>query len=346
MEALSEATSIQTILLFGLLKVVLVVAVLMPMISYSVMAERRISAAIQDRIGPNRVGPFGLLQPIADGLKSFLKEDFTPNHVRKVYFWLAPAIAMIPPFLTIAIIPFGSTLGGQNMVIANLNVGILFTFSVVSLGVYGIVLAGYASNSKYPFLGGIRASAQMISYEIAMGMSVVPLFMLVGDLNLGAVIDYQSNGAWLIFKQPLAFVIFLVAAFAETNRLPFDLPESETELVSGYHTEYSSMKFALFFIGEYAAMISVSALMVTLFLGGWTLPFMGLDSPATTIFGGLVHIGIFIAKLGLFMGLFIWVRWMLPRFRYDQLMDLGWKRFLPLALLNIVITASWLWFTH
>ena len=163
------------------------------------------------------------------------------------------------------------------MVIANLNVGILFTFSVVSLGVYGIVLAGYASNSKYPFLGGIRASAQMISYEIAMGMSVVPLFMLVGDLNLGAVIDYQSNGAWLIFKQPLAFVIFLVAAFAETNRLPFDLPESETELVSGYHTEYSSMKFALFFIGEYAAMISVSALMVTLFLGGWTLPFMGLD---------------------------------------------------------------------
>ena len=346
MEALSEATSIQTILLFGLLKVVLVVAVLMPMISYSVMAERRISAAIQDRIGPNRVGPFGLLQPIADGIKSLLKEDFTPNHVRKAYFWLAPAVAMIPPFLTIAIIPFGSTLGGQNMVIANLNVGILFTFSVVSLGVYGIVLAGYASNSKYPFLGGIRASAQMISYEIAMGMSVVPLFMLVGDLNLGAVIDYQANGAWLIFKQPLAFVIFLVAAFAETNRLPFDLPESETELVSGYHTEYSSMKFALFFIGEYAAMISVSALMVTLFLGGWTLPFMGLDSPATTIFGGLVHIEIFIAKLGLFMVLFIWVRWMLPRFRYDQLMDLGWKRFLPLALLNIVITASWLWFTH
>ncbi len=346
MEALSELSSIQSIILFGLIKVVLVVAVLMPMISYSVMAERRISAAIQDRIGPNRVGPFGLLQPIADGLKFLLKEDFTPNHVRKAYFWLAPAVSMIPPFLTIAVIPFGSTLGAQNMVIANLNVGILFTFSIVSLGVYGIVLAGYASNSKYPFFGGIRASAQMISYEIAMGMSVVPLFMLVGDLNLGKVIEYQASGAWLIFKQPLAFVIFLVAAFAETNRLPFDMPESETELVSGFHTEYSSMKFALFFLGEYAAMISVSALMVTLFLGGWTLPFWGLNTPATTIFGGLVHIGIFLGKLTLFMGLFIWVRWMLPRFRYDQLMDLGWRRFLPLALLNIVITACLLFFTR
>lgn len=346
MEALSELSPIQSIILFGLLKVVMVVAVLMPMISYSVMAERRISAAIQDRIGPNRVGPFGLLQPIADGIKFLLKEDFTPNHVRKAYFWLAPAVSMIPPFLTIAVIPFGSTLGAQNMVIANLNVGILFTFSVVSLGVYGIVLAGYASNSKYPFFGGIRASAQMISYEIAMGMSVVPLFMLVGDLNLGKVIEYQASGAWLLFKQPLAFVIFLVAAFAETNRLPFDMPESETELVSGFHTEYSSMKFALFFLGEYAAMISVSALMVTLFLGGWTLPFWGLDTPATTILGGLIHIGIFVGKLTLFMGLFIWVRWMLPRFRYDQLMDLGWRRFLPLALLNIVITAGYLFFTR
>ena len=346
MEALSEATSIQSAFLFGLLKVVVMMAAVLPMIAYSVMAERRISAAIQDRIGPNRVGPWGLLQPLADGLKFLLKEDFTPDHVRKAYFWLAPAVTMVPPFMTIAVIPFGSTLGAQNMVIANLNIGILFTFGIVSLSVYGIVLAGYASNSKYPFLGGIRASAQMISYEIAMGMSVVPLFMLVGDLNLGQVIAYQASGAWLIFKQPLAFVIFLVAAFAETNRLPFDLPEAETELVSGYHTEYSSMKFALFFLGEYAAMISVSALMVTLFLGGWTLPFFGLNEPATTILGGLLHIGIFVGKLALFMILFIWVRWMLPRFRYDQLMDLGWKRFLPLALLNIVITACVLWATH
>jgi NADH-quinone oxidoreductase subunit H len=212
--------------------------------------------------------------------------------------------------------------------------------------VYGIVLAGYASNSKYPFLGGIRSSAQMISYEIAMGMSVVPVFMLVGDLNLGKVIAYQANGAWLIFKQPVAFVVFLIAAFAETNRLPFDLPESETELVGGYHTEYSSMKFALFFLGEYAAMIAVSAMMVVLFLGGWTLPIAGLNQPAGTLAVGLLQVGIFIGKLLLFMGLFIWVRWMLPRFRYDQLMDIGWKRFVPLALANIVVTAVVLYFLN
>jgi len=231
------------------------------------------------------------------------------------------------------------------MVIADLNVGILYTFGIVSLGVYGIVLAGYASNSKYPFLGGIRSSAQMISYEIAMGLSVIPVFMLAGNLNLSGVIEYQTGGLfnWLVFKQPLAFVIFLVAAFAETNRLPFDLPESETELVSGYHTEYSSMKFALFFLGEYAAMIAVSALMVTLFFGGWTLPVWGLDQPAESILGGLLHIGIFMGKLAVFMVLFIWIRWMLPRFRYDQLMDLGWRRFIPLALANIVVTAVLLW---
>jgi NADH-quinone oxidoreductase subunit H len=266
--------------------------------------------------------------------------------VRKVYFWLAPAIVMIPALMALAVIPFGSKLGSTDAVIANLNVGILYTFGIVSLGVYGIVLAGYASNSKYPFLGGIRASAQMISYEIAMGLSVVPVFMLVGDLNLGAVIDYQKSGAWLVFKQPLAFVIFLIAAFAETNRLPFDLPESETELVGGYHTEYSSMKFALFFLGEYAAMIAVSAMMVVLFFGGWTLPFAGLNEPAASLGMGLLQVGIFIGKLLLFMALFIWVRWMLPRFRYDQLMDLGWKRFVPLALANIVVTAVVLYFLN
>ena len=342
--------------LFSLIKIcVAVFLVVLPMIAYSVVAERRISAWIQDRIGPNRVGiPFtriklwGLGQPAADGVKFILKEDFTPGHVRKVYFWLAPAIAMVPALMTLAVIPFGSNLGDQKypMVIANLNVGILYTFGIVSLGVYGIVLAGYASNSKYPFLGGIRSSAQMISYEIAMGMSVVPVFMLVGDLNLGKVIDYQASGAWLVFKQPVAFVIFLIAAFAETNRLPFDLPESETELVGGYHTEYSSMKFALFFLGEYAAMIAVSAMMVVLFLGGWTLPIAGLNQPAETLAVGLLQVGIFIGKLLLFMGLFIWVRWMLPRFRYDQLMDIGWKRFVPLALANIVVTAVVLYFLN
>jgi NADH-quinone oxidoreductase subunit H len=333
--------------IFSLLKIVIAVfAVVLPMVAYSVVAERRISAWIQDRIGPNRVGPFGLLQPAADGLKFILKEDFTPAYARKVYFWLAPAVAMVPALLTLAVIPFGSQLGSQKAVIADLNVGILFTFGIVSLSVYGIVLAGYASNSKYPFLGGIRSSAQMISYEIAMGLSVVPVFMLVGDLNLSAVIDYQKSGAWLILKQPIAFVIFLVAAFAETNRLPFDMPEAESELVGGYHTEYSSMKFALFFLGEYAAMIAVSAMMVVLFLGGWTLPFAGLNETATSLGMGLLQVGIFIGKLLLFMGLFIWVRWMLPRFRYDQLMDIGWKRFVPLAIANIVVTAIYLYLTH
>ena len=333
--------------IFSLLKIVIAVfAVVLPMVAYSVVAERRISAWIQDRIGPNRVGPFGLLQPAADGLKFILKEDFTPAYARKVYFWLAPAVAMVPALLTLAVIPFGSQLGSQKAAIADLNVGILFTFGIVSLSVYGIVLAGYASNSKYPFLGGIRSSAQMISYEIAMGLSVVPVFMLVGDLNLSAVIDYQKSGAWLILKQPIAFVIFLVAAFAETNRLPFDMPEAESELVGGYHTEYSSMKFALFFLGEYAAMIAVSAMMVVLFLGGWTLPFAGLNEPATSLGMGLLQVGIFIGKLLLFMGLFIWARWMLPRFRYDQLMDIGWKRFVPLAIANIVVTAIYLYLTH
>src|SRR5437868_1487664 len=266
--------------IFSAVKIIGVFSILMFIVAYAVWVERKVSASIQDRVGPNRVGLFGLLQPAADGVKSFLKEDFTPAHVRKAYFWLAPMISMIPALLTVAIIPFGSQIGAQKMVIADLNVGILYTFGIVSLGVYGIVLAGYAANSKFPFLGGIRASAQLISYEIAMGLSVIPLFMLVGDLNLSSVISYQASGAWLAFKQPVAFFIFLVAAFAETNRLPFDLPESESELVGGYHTEYSSLKFGLFFAGEYANLISSAAMMVTLFFGGWTLPFAGLDQPA------------------------------------------------------------------
>lgn len=347
-----------TFLGFTLAKIACVLGAVMTMFAYSVLAERKISASIQDRVGPNRVAlpligslPFvgpaltriGFWQPIADGVKAFLKEDFTPSYVRRAYFWLAPAVALVPSFLTVAVIPFGSTLGQQRMVIADLNVGILYTFGVVSLGVYGIVLAGYAANSKYPFLGGIRSSAQMISYEIAMGMSVVPLFLIVGDLNLSRIISYQAAHHWLICYAPLSFFIFLVSAFAETNRLPFDLPECETELVAGYNTEYSSMKFALFFMGEYANMIAGSAMMVTLFFGGWTLPFAGLDQPAATFGRGLVHIGIFIGKVLFFMVVFIWVRWMLPRFRYDQLMDLGWRRFIPLALANILFYATWLW---
>src|SRR6266699_2827583 len=328
-------------ILFSAAKILCVFAVLMFIVAYAVWVERKVSAAIQDRRGPNRVGWFGLLQPVADAVKSFLKEDFTPAHVRKAYYWLAPAIVMIPSLLTVAIIPFGSQLGSQKMVIADLNVGILFTFGIVSLGVYGIVLAGYASNSKYPFLGGIRSSAQMISYEIAMGLSVVPVFMLIGDLNLSQVIEHQARHGWMIFYTPVSFTIFLIAAFAETNRLPFDMPESEQELIGGYNTEYSSMRFALFYMAEYINMLASSAMMVTLFFGGWTLP--GISEPPSSMGAGLLHVGVFMAKMLILMVVFIWVRWMLPRFRYDQLMDLGWRRFLPLALANIVFTAVVLW---
>ncbi len=330
---------------FSAIKIVLVFSVLMFIVAYAVWVERKVSASIQDRRGPNRVGIFGLLQPAADAVKAFLKEDFTPGHVRKVYFWLAPAIVMIPSLLTVAIIPFGSQLGHEKMVIADLNVGILYTFGIVSLGVYGIVLAGYAANSKYPFLGGIRSSAQMVSYEVTMGLSVVPVFLLVGSLNLSDVITYQSSSFlhWLIIQQPLAFAIFLAAMFAETNRLPFDLPESEQELAGGYNVEYSSIKFALFFMAEYAALTAAAAMLVTLFLGGWTLPFAGLDKPAQSIGIGVLQILIFLAKMVFVEFMVIWVRWMWPRFRYDQLMDLGWRRFVPLALLNLVATAVVLW---
>ena len=340
--------------LFTAVKVIAAFGVLMFMVAYIVLVERRVCAFIQDRLGPNRVGPGGIWQPIADGVKAFLKEDLTPAHVRKAYYWLAPATILIPGLLNVAVIPFGSNLGGQKMVLADLNIGILYTFGIVSLGVYGIVLAGYAANSKYPFLGGIRSSAQMISYEIAMGLSVIPVFLLVGDLNLSKLIEYQAGRAswlpllpnWLVFQSPmtlLAFCVFLAASFAETNRTPFDLPEAEQELAGGYNIEYSSIKFALFFMGEYANMILASAMMVTLFFGGWTLPWFGFDQPATSVGKGITHIGIFLAKVFLFLLTFIWVRWMWPRFRYDQLMDLGWRRFIPIALANIVLTAIWLW---
>jgi NADH-quinone oxidoreductase subunit H len=340
------------IVVFTAVKVIAAFSVMMFMVAYVVLVERRVCAFIQDRIGPNRAGPFGLLQPAADAVKAFFKEEMTPAHVRKVFYILAPMIALIPAILNLAVIPFGSTLGKQQMVLADLNVGILYTFGIVSLGVYSIVLAGYAANSKYPFLGGIRSTAQLISYEIAMGMSVIPIFLCVGSLNLSDVITAQVGTKlgflpnWFVFQSPmtlLAFIIFLVAAFAETNRTPFDLPEAEQELAGGYNVEYSAIKFALFFMGEYANMILASAMMVTLFFGGWTLPWFGLDQPATNLLGGLLHIGVFLGKVFLFLVMFIWVRWMWPRFRYDQLMNLGWLRFIPIALANILVTALWLW---
>jgi NADH-quinone oxidoreductase subunit H len=330
-------------LLFSALKVIGALLVVLPIVAYAVYAERRICAAVQDRLGPNRVGPLGLLQPLADGVKTFFKEDFVPGHVRKVYFWLAPALVMVPSLATLAVIPFGSRLGRERMVIADLNVGILYTFGIAALGVYGIVLAGYGANSKYPFIGGLRSGAQMVSYELALGLSVVPLFLIVGDLNLSRVIEFQAQHGWLVFYAPLSFVVFLAAAFAETNRLPFDLPEAEQELAGGYNVEYSSIKFALFFMAEYANMVAISAMMVTLFFGGWTLPLLGLDQPATTIWQGVLQMGIFLGKVLVLIVLFIWVRWMWPRFRYDQLMTLGWKRFVPLALGNILVTAWLLW---
>jgi NADH-quinone oxidoreductase subunit H len=364
-------------------KIFVVVNVILGLVSYAVFAERRISAAIQDRIGPNRVGVplggvnvlglftipkwswWGLGQPLPDALKFMLKEEFTPAHVNKFYFWLAPGMAMVPALLTICVIPFASnhdiTLPwGYTMkspgVIADVGIGVLLVFAISSLSVYGIVLAGWASNSKYPFLGGIRSSAQMISYEVSMGLSVIPVFLVMGNLRLSDVVAYQSEHGWTVlpFLAPLhgqnltsyilwlpmliSFVVFLVSAFAETNRLPFDLPESETELVGGYHTEYSAMKFALFFLGEYAAMIVASCLMVTLFFGGWSLPipaYVALESSAWSL---LIFPIVFIAKMCAFIVLFIWVRWTLPRFRYDQLMGLGWKCILPLSLFNIFLT--------
>jgi len=344
----------------SLLKIIgMIFIVILPMVSYAVYAERRVSALIQDRLGPNRVGPAGLFQPIADAAKFLLKEDFTPATVNTFYYWLAPCLAMIPAILTIAVVPFGSTLFGVPMVIADINVGILYVFAIGSLGVYGIVLGGWASNSKYPFLGGVRSSSQMISYELSLGLAVIPVFLLVGNLRLTSVVQYQIEHGWLIapfigdWTNPgkwvltipmiVSFVVFMVAIFAETNRLPFDLPEAEQELAGGYNVEYSSMKFAMFFMGEYCNMILVSAMMVTLFFGGWTLPWFGLDQPASTLIGGVLHIGIFLSKVILFLVMFIWIRWMWPRFRYDQLMDLGWRRFIPVALANILVTAIWLW---
>ena len=328
--------------------------VILPMVSYSVYAERRVSALIQDRLGPNRVGPAGLLQPIADMFKLLLKEDFTPRSVNTFYYWLAPALAMMPAIITIAVVPFGSTLFGVPMVIADVNVGILFVFAIASLGVYGIVIAGWASNSKYPFLGGIRSSAQMLSYELSLGLAVIPIFLLVGNLRLTSVVRYQIDHGWFIapfigdwtnpWKWLLAvpmivsFLVFTIAIFAETNRLPFDLPEAEQELAGGYHTEYSSMKFALFFLGEYAAMITGSAILVTLFFGGWHFPWIPDGSHGWAF--GLLNIAVFFAKVIVVLFFFIWVRWTLPRFRYDQLMRLGWLFFFEIALANIFVAAA------
>jgi len=329
-----------------LVKVLVVFAATMLGVLVMIYAERRVSAFMQDRVGPNRVGPKGVLQPIADGIKFLMKEDLVPEKVDKPIFILAPAILLIPALMTFAVIPFGSSINlfGREIAlqVADVNVGVLYILALTSISVYGIVLAGWSSNNKYSLLGGLRSSAQLISYELAMGLAVVSIILLAGSLRLNDIITDQQGSyfSWNIFRQPLAFLIFLIAVYAETNRLPFDLSEAEQELVGGYHTEYSSMKFAMFFMAEYANMITAAALTVTLFFGGWDVPL--LDEGSLGLFGTLLSVLSFLLKMAFFLFLFIWVRWTFPRFRYDQLMRLGWKVMLPLALFNIFLTAGYL----
>jgi NADH-quinone oxidoreductase subunit H len=310
-------------------KIVVVFGLMLLSVTYLTWLERKVIGDIQVRLGPMRVGPHGLLQPIADGLKLLFKEEIVPQAADRTLYLLAPAVALIPAFISFAVIPFGDQvrLFGRtiDLVITDVNIGLLYVFGVASLGVYGIVLGGWASNNKYALLGGLRSSAQMISYELSLGLSVVGVVMLSQSLSLVQIVGAQA-GTWFIVLQPIGFLIFLICAVAETNRAPFDLPEAETELVAGFHVEYGSMKFAMYFMAEYANIITVSAMATTLFLGGWRGPW-------------LPPVVWFLAKLYLFIFLFIWLRGTLPRFRYDQLMRFGWKVLLPVALANIMITA-------
>ncbi len=322
--------------------------VLAAMLPNLIWMERRIAGLIQDRPGPNRVGPFGLFQALADVLKMFMKEDIVPLYADRLLHTLAPFILLVPSLTTFAVIPFGSTLPilGRDvaLVVADVNIGILYVFALASVGVYGLVLAGWASNNKYALMGGIRSSAQVISYELSMGLAAVATFMAAGSLRLVKVVEYQASGTflgflptWNCFTQPLGCVIFIVAAFAETNRVPFDLPEAEAELVAGYHTEYSGFRFGAFFMAEYLNLVAASMMMATLYFGGWSFP--GLSSIGG-VAGGLISIAVFFAKTFFFIFLFMWVRWTLPRFRFDQLMDIGWKSLLPLSLLNLLWTGA------
>jgi len=333
------------------IKVFVVFNLIMVGVALLTLLERRVCAWMQDRLGPNRVGPQGILQPAADGLKNFLKEETSPAMADKTLFTLAPLVSFVPALLTFGVIPFAAPLptrwGVVPMVVADLPVGFLYILAISSLGVYGIVLAGWSSNNKYALLGGLRASAQMISYEIALGMSAVAVILLAGNVTLSQVIAQQQHALWFVIPLTLAFVIFFISALAETNRLPFDLPEAEGELIAGYHTEYSSMKFSMFYIAEYSNMVTASALMATLFFGGWDIPFTSWDSTGDpSLVKTLATLAVFGLKTFIFLFTYIWVRWTLPRFRYDQLMALGWKVLLPLALLYIALLAVAVWFVR
>lgn len=335
--------SILEIIIVTLIKVVIIVAALLVTVAYLTYFERKISAWAQNRIGPNRVGWKGTLQPFADLFKLVLKEDIVPENADRKIHALAPVIALLVALSTYAVIPFGPDLkiGNYNipLLVADVNIGVLFILALTSLGVYAITLAGWSSGSKYSLLGGIRSSAQMISYEVSMGFSVAGVLLLSESLRPVAIVESQSGWTWNAVIQPIGFITFLVSAFAETNRLPFDLPEAEPELVGGFHTEYSSMKFAGFFLAEYANMIMASAFIVTLYLGGWQIPYiekLGLAPMLETI----LCVGAFLFKMAALLFFFIWVRWSLPRFRYDQLMNLGWKVMFPLSLMNIIWVAA------
>jgi NADH-quinone oxidoreductase subunit H len=343
-------------LISSVIKLLLVFVVVLVVVAMLTLLERKISAWMQDRIGPNRVGPGGLLQPAADGLKNILKEESNPGEAHPVFFTLAPMLSITPAMVTFAVIPFASPLpigGGRvvPMMLADLPVGILFLLAFSSLGVYGIVLAGWASSNKYALLGGLRAGAQMISYEISLGLSLMSVFFLVGNVGLDEVVyTQQKMNLWFALPLSASFFFFWISCFAETNRLPFDLPEAESELVTGYHTEYSAMKFSMFFIAEYAHVLTVSMLMATLFLGGWDIPGWGRDDMALIdgVWVGpdpawwltLITLGMFAIKTFFFIMVFMLVRWTVPRFRYDQVMDLGWKIMLPVALAVVAVTAA------
>ncbi len=346
-------------LILSIIKMLVVFTVTLVGVALLTLMERKVSAWMQNRRGPNRVGWAGLLQPAADGLKNIVKEETLPAEANGVLFMLAPTLAFIPALLLGGVIPWAAPTmvnidwnwpligrisyhGPMAMAVADLPVGFLFVLAISSLGVYGIALAGWSSNSKYALLGGLRSSAQMVSYEVAMGLSLVPVLILSGNATFGGVIASQQEASWFVGPLLLSFFVFLVAGFAETNRLPFDLPEAESELIAGYHTEYSAMKFSMFFIAEYSNMVTVSAMVVTLFFGGWDIPFTHWDEQGGVL-QLLVTAGVMFVKTFFFLFFFMWIRWTLPRFRYDQLMALGWKFMIPLALVYILIITFAVW---
>jgi NADH-quinone oxidoreductase subunit H len=330
-------------LVIPLLKIVILLNAVLVAVTYMVLLERKVIAWVQSRLGPMRVGPYGVLQPIADAVKLMIKEDITPTRADKWVFTAAPIISLVPALVVFAVIPFGPevSLFGRRvpLYIADVNVGLLYIVSVASIGVYGLILAGYASNSKYPLLASLRASAQLISYEVAVTMTLVSMILMGGTLSMVGLVEAQRNaGIWFFFVQPVAFVIFLIGGLAETNRAPFDLPEAEQELTGGFHTEYSGMRFALFFLAEYANMIVVSSVATTLFFGGWLRPFPNVQALAfLDLIPGWIW---FLGKTFVFLYLFLWIRATLPRYRYDQLMRLGWKVLIPLAIANVIATGA------